>query len=51
MPGANAEEKAANFLAIFSSMVGTVAIARTMPDPAVRERILNSVRDQLLRSF
>jgi len=51
MPGRNPEEKAANFLAIFPSMVGTIAIARTMPEPAVRQRILNTVRDQLLKSF
>ena len=51
MPGRNAEERAANFLAIFSSMVGAIAIARTMPDPAVRQRILNTVRDHLLESF
>ena len=51
MPGRNEEEKAENFLAIFSSMVGTIAIARTMPDPAVRQKILNTVRDHLLKSF
>ncbi len=51
MPGRNAEEKAVNFLAIFSSMVGTIAIARTMPDVTVRQKILNSVRDHLLQSF
>ena len=51
MPGRTAEAKAANFLAIFSSMVGTIALARTMPDPAVRQRILDSVRDHLLQSF
>lgn len=51
MPGRNPNEKAANFLAIFSSMVGTIAIARTMPDPAVRQGILNTVRDHLLNSF
>ncbi|HEV2424845.1 MAG TPA: TetR/AcrR family transcriptional regulator [Terriglobia bacterium] len=51
MPGRNAEEKTANFLAIFSSMVGTIAIARTMPDPAVRQGILNTVRDHLLDRF
>jgi TetR/AcrR family transcriptional regulator, transcriptional repressor for nem operon len=51
MPGHNPDEKAANFLAIFSSMVGTIAIARTMPDPIVRRRILNSARDHLLQSF
>ena len=51
MPGCNPEEKAANFLAIFSSMVGTIAIARTMPDAAVRLKILNTVREHLLQSF
>lgn len=51
MPGGNAEEKGANFLAIFSSMVGAIEIARTMPDSAVRQRILSSVRDHLLKSF
>ena len=51
MPGRNEEEKAANFLAIFSSMVGTIGIARTMPDAAIRQRILNTVRDHLLHSF
>ena len=51
MPGRDAEEKTANFLAIFSAMVGAIAIARTMPDPAVRQRILNTVRDHLLESF
>jgi TetR/AcrR family transcriptional regulator, transcriptional repressor for nem operon len=51
MPGKDVEAKATNFLAIMSSMVGTVAIARTMPDPAVRQRILNGVRDHLLKSF
>lgn len=51
MPGRNPEEKAANFLAIFSSMVGAITIARTMPDPALRQRILNTVRDHLLQTF
>jgi TetR/AcrR family transcriptional regulator, transcriptional repressor for nem operon len=51
MPGQNEEEKATNFLAIFSSMVGTIAIARTMPDVAVRQRILDSVGGHLLESF
>ncbi|HTZ49759.1 MAG TPA: TetR/AcrR family transcriptional regulator [Verrucomicrobiae bacterium] len=51
MPGRNPDEKAANFLAIFSSMVGAIAIARTMPDLAVRQRILNTVQDGLLKSF
>lgn len=51
MPGRNAEEKAVNFLAIFSSMVGTIAIARTMPDVTVRQKMLNTARDHLLQSF
>src|SRR6185312_16847144 len=51
MPGKDADEKAANFLAIITSMVGTIALARTMPDAAVRQRILNSVRNHLLASF
>jgi TetR/AcrR family transcriptional regulator, transcriptional repressor for nem operon len=51
MPGSGPDEKAANFLAIFSSMVGAIAIARTMPDPAIRQRILNTVRDHLLARF
>jgi TetR/AcrR family transcriptional repressor of nem operon len=51
MPGRNSEEKGANFLAIFSSMAGAIVIARTMPETAVRQRILNTVRDHLLQSF
>lgn len=51
MPGRDAEARAANSLAIFSSMVGTIALARTMPDPAVRQRILDTVRDHLLQNF
>lgn len=51
MPGRSAEEKGANFLAIFTSMVGAIAIARTMPDRAVRERILKTVEERLIASF
>jgi len=51
MPGKNTAEKASNFLAIITSMVGAIALARTMPDQAIRQRILNSVRDHLLASF
>jgi TetR/AcrR family transcriptional repressor of nem operon len=51
MPGRDAEEKATNFLVIMSSMVGAIAIARTMPDAAVRQGILKRVREHLLASF
>lgn len=51
MPGRTPEEKSANFLMIITSMVGTIAIARNMPDLVVRQRILNTVRDRLIASF
>jgi len=51
MPGRSDEEKSADFVAIFSSMVGAIAIARTMPDRIMRQNILNSVRDRLLAGF
>jgi TetR/AcrR family transcriptional repressor of nem operon len=51
MPGRTSEEKSASFLMIITSMVGTIAIARTMPELAVRQRILDAVRDRLLGSF
>ena len=51
MPGRTSEEKSSNFLMIITSMVGTIAIARTMPELAVRRAILDTVRDRLLASF
>jgi TetR/AcrR family transcriptional repressor of nem operon len=51
MPGRTAEEKRANFLMLMTTMVGTIALARTMPDQSVRQTILDTVRDRLLASF
>jgi TetR/AcrR family transcriptional regulator, transcriptional repressor for nem operon len=51
MPGRTSEEKSSNFLMIITSMVGTIAIARTMPEITVRQAILVTVRDRLLASF
>lgn len=51
MPGRTEDEKSSNFLRIMTSMVGAIAIARTMPEQSVRQAILNSVRDTLLASF
>ena len=51
MPGRTSEEKSSNFLMIITSMVGAIAIARTMPELAVRQAILDTVRDRLLASF
>jgi TetR/AcrR family transcriptional repressor of nem operon len=50
MPGRRAVDKERAFFAIFSTMTGAVEIARMLPDP-VREKVLGSARDFLLRSF
>jgi TetR/AcrR family transcriptional regulator, transcriptional repressor for nem operon len=51
MPGRRAADKERAFFAIFSTMIGAVAIARILPDQAARVRVLASARDFLLRSF
>jgi TetR/AcrR family transcriptional repressor of nem operon len=51
MPGQTAEEKSANFLMLITSMSGAVALARTFPEQAMRQRILDTVRDRLLKAF
>jgi TetR/AcrR family transcriptional repressor of nem operon len=51
MPGRQAAEKERAFFAIFSTMIGAMGIARILPDPAARAKVLASTRDFLLRSF
>jgi TetR/AcrR family transcriptional regulator, transcriptional repressor for nem operon len=51
MPGQRAAEKERAFFAIFSTMIGAVELARILPEPAMREKVLSSARDLLLRSF
>jgi len=51
MPGRQTADKEGAFFAIFSTMIGAVDIARMLPDPAMREKVLGSARDFLLRSF
>ena len=51
MPGRRTADKERAFFAIFSTMVGAVEIARMLPDPGMREKVLGSARDFLLRSF
>jgi len=51
MPGRRPMEKERAFFAIFSKMIGAIEIARLLPDPAIREKVLGSARDFLLRSF
>jgi len=51
MPGRRKADKARNFIAIFATMTGAMAIARLFPDPAIRAAILTHARNFLLRSF
>lgn len=51
MPGRRAADKERAFFAIFSTMIGAVAIARLIPDQAARARVLESTRGFLLQSF
>jgi TetR/AcrR family transcriptional repressor of nem operon len=51
MPGVTERERERNFFVIFSAMAGAVAIARLFPEPADRQRVLDSTRDHLLASF
>ncbi|HEV2577395.1 MAG TPA: TetR/AcrR family transcriptional regulator [Acidobacteriaceae bacterium] len=51
MPGRRSAERERNFISIFSTMLGAIAIARILPDPAARAKVLKSARDFLSRSF
>lgn len=51
MPGRRKADKERAFFAIFSTMIGAIAIARILPDPAARAKVLGSARDFLLDSF
>ncbi len=51
MPGQRAADKERAFFSIFSTMVGAIEIARMLPEPAMREKVLASAKDLLLRSF
>jgi TetR/AcrR family transcriptional repressor of nem operon len=51
MPGQEAADKERAFMVIFSTMLGAVGIARILPDPAARARVLATARDFLLHSF
>jgi TetR/AcrR family transcriptional repressor of nem operon len=51
MPGRRTADKERAFFSIFSTMVGAVEIARMLPEPVMREKVLASARDLLLRSF
>lgn len=48
MPGRRMVDKERAFFAIFSTMIGAVALARMMPDIAMRRRVLHIAKDFLL---
>lgn len=50
MPGRRKVDKERAFFAVFSTMTGAVQIARMLPGP-IREKVLGSARDFLLRNF
>ncbi len=50
MPGRRRADRERAFFAIFSAMMGSVALARILPE-AARAKVLRSTRDLLLRSF
>ena len=51
MPGRRAADKESAFLTIFSTMIGAIEIARVLPERAMREKVLATAREFLLRSF
>ena len=51
MPGRRTADKERAFFQIFSTMVGAIEIARLLPGPEMREKVLANARDLLLRSF
>lgn len=51
MPGRREADKERAFFVIFSTMIGSVEIARMLPEAAMKERVLGSAREFLLNSF
>jgi TetR/AcrR family transcriptional regulator, transcriptional repressor for nem operon len=51
MPGQRTADKDRAFFSIFSTMIGAMEIARLMPEHAMREKVLGTAREFLLRSF
>jgi len=51
MPGRRTVDKERAFFAMFSTMMGAIAMARILPNEAARAMVLASARDFLLKSF
>jgi TetR/AcrR family transcriptional regulator, transcriptional repressor for nem operon len=49
--GRRTADKERAFFAIFSTMAGAIEIARLLPKPEMREKVLASARELLLWSF
>ena len=51
MPGHKTADKERAFFAIFSTMIGAIELARLLPEPAMRAKVLESARDLLVTAF
>lgn len=51
MPGRRTADKERAFFAIFSTMIGAIELARVLPEPEMRAKVLQSATDILLSSF
>jgi len=51
MPGRRRADKERAFFLIFSTMIGAIELARVLPEPAMRAKVLESAREFLLHSF
>jgi TetR/AcrR family transcriptional regulator, transcriptional repressor for nem operon len=51
MPGRRKSDRERAFILIFSTMIGTIEIARMLPEPSMRRKVLADARDFLLQSF
>jgi TetR/AcrR family transcriptional repressor of nem operon len=51
MPGRRTADKERAFFQVFSTMIGAIEIARMLPGPEMRQKVLASARDLLFRSF
>ena len=51
MPGRRTADKERAFFQIFSTMIGATAIARMLPGPEMREKVLANAKELLFRSF
>jgi len=51
MPGPRTADKERAFFAIFATMAGAIEIARMLPEPAMRKKVLAAAKGFLLSSF